>query len=122
MKEALRDSARKLMEVQFAAGARSVYLSHAKRVEYTTPAQIGALDRVSFEPGHVGAYSAHVMGGCAMGKDSKTSVVDAETLRYHDLDNLHVVDGSVLPTAATVNPQMTIYGLASWAADLLRSA
>jgi len=121
MKEALRDSAKKLMAVQFAAGAERVSLSHAKRVEYTSPEQIDSLDRIPFEPGHVGAYSAHVMGGCAMGKDPKTSVVDSETLRYHGLDNLHIVDGSVLPTAATVNPQITIYGLASWAADHLRT-
>jgi choline dehydrogenase-like flavoprotein len=54
------------------------------------------------------------MGGCAMGKDPNTSVVDP-TCRYHSLDNLFVVDGSVLPTALGVNPQETIFGIARWA-------
>jgi choline dehydrogenase-like flavoprotein len=46
-----------------------------------------------------------------MGKDPATSVVDS-SLRYHDLDNLFVVDGSVLPTSLGVNPQETIFGIA----------
>ena len=55
--------------------------------------------------------TAHQMGGCAMGKDAATSVVDS-SLRYHGLDNLFVVDGSVLPTSLGVNPQETIFGIA----------
>jgi hypothetical protein len=35
------------------------------------------------------------MGGCAMGGDPRTSVVDS-TLRYHGMDNLFVVDNNVL--------------------------
>jgi choline dehydrogenase-like flavoprotein len=62
------------------------------------------------------------MGGCAMGKDPKTSVVDGSTLRHHELDNLFVVDGSVCPTSLTVNPQLSIYGLASWASEHVQHA
>ena len=51
------------------------------------------------------------MGGCTMGSDPATTVVDTD-LRMHDLKNTFVVDGSVLPTALGVNPSQTIYGLA----------
>ena len=37
-------------------------------------------------------------------------MVDAEH-RHHEVPNLFVVDGSVLPTALGVNPSETIYAL-----------
>jgi choline dehydrogenase-like flavoprotein len=43
-------------------------------------------------------------------------------LRYHDLDNLFVVDGSVFPTSLGVNPQETIYGVARWGAQHVAAA
>jgi choline dehydrogenase-like flavoprotein len=66
-------------------------------------------------------FTAHQMGGCAMGKDPATSVVDPH-LRYHAMDNLFVVDGSVLPTSLGVNPQETIFGIARWAAGHIAQA
>ena len=51
------------------------------------------------------------MGGCAMGSDPASSVVDVEH-RHHQIPNLFVVDGSVFPTSLGVNPSETIYGLA----------
>jgi choline dehydrogenase-like flavoprotein len=46
-----------------------------------------------------------------MGHDSATSVVDP-FCRSHDHRNLFVVDASVLPTSAAVNPALTIAALA----------
>ena len=54
---------------------------------------------------------SHQCGTARMGADPKTSVVDAN-LRAHDLDNLYIVDASVLPTSAAVNPSLTIAALA----------
>lgn len=54
---------------------------------------------------------SHQCGTARMGADPKTSVVDAN-LRTHDLDNLYIVDASVLPTSAAVNPSLTIAALA----------
>ena len=51
--------------------------------------------------------TAHLMGGCRMGDDAETSVVDADG-RSWDIDNLFVCDGSLFPTAGGVNPSMTI--------------
>ena len=50
-----------------------------------------------------------------MGSDPATSVVD-QNLKAHDLDNLYIVDASVLPTSAAVNPALTIAALALRAA------
>ncbi|OYW62572.1 MAG: GMC family oxidoreductase [Rhodobacterales bacterium 12-65-15] len=59
---------------------------------------------------------SHQCGTARMGDDPATSVVDAN-LRTHDLDNLYIVDASVLPTSAAVNPSLTIAALALRAGD-----
>jgi choline dehydrogenase-like flavoprotein len=45
-----------------------------------------------------------------MGTDPRTSALDADS-RFRGLDNLYVVDGSVMPTSAAVNPSLTIAAL-----------
>ena len=54
---------------------------------------------------------SHQCGTARMGADPARSVVDADC-RAHDLDNLFIVDASVLPTSAAVNPSLTIAALA----------
>ena len=46
-----------------------------------------------------------------MGADPAASVVNSDC-RAHDHANLYVVDASVLPTSAAVNPALTIAALA----------
>ncbi len=58
----------------------------------------------------------HQLGGCRMGTDPRTSVVDA-FCRTHDVPNLYVVDGSVFPSASEKNPTLTIMALAARTAD-----
>jgi choline dehydrogenase-like flavoprotein len=55
--------------------------------------------------------SAHVMGGCNMSADAAKGVVDAFG-NHHQIANLSVIDGSVLPSSLGANPQLTIYALA----------
>jgi choline dehydrogenase-like flavoprotein len=54
---------------------------------------------------------SHQCGTARMGADPRASVVDA-MCRSHDHPNLFVVDASVLPTSAAVNPALTIAALA----------
>lgn len=54
-----------------------------------------------------------------MGTDPTTSVVDPFG-RSHDHANLFVVDASVLPTSAAVNPALTVAALALRAARHIR--
>jgi choline dehydrogenase-like flavoprotein len=73
---------------------------------------VAQLDGAPFESNRMAVFSAHVMGGARMGDDPAHSVVRSSDLRHHTVDNLYVVDGSVLPTSLGVNPQETIYGIA----------
>lgn len=57
----------------------------------------------------------HVCGTCRFGNDVRSSVLDRFN-RVHELDNLHVVDGSFFPTSGGINPSLTI------AANALRVA
>ncbi|MBM3810921.1 MAG: GMC family oxidoreductase [Acidimicrobiia bacterium] len=53
----------------------------------------------------------HELGGCRMGTDPKTSVVNG-WCQSHDVKNLFVVDGSVFPSASEKNPTHTMMALA----------
>ena len=55
--------------------------------------------------------TAHACGTLVTGNDPASSVVDANG-KVHGMDNLFVVDGSVLPRSSRVNPALTIY---AWA-------
>lgn len=61
---------------------------------------------------------AHLIGGCRMGDDERSGVVDGD-LRSFAVPNLYVVDGSVCPTQGAANPALTIMALAARAADHL---
>lgn len=62
--------------------------------------------------GHIGdlisaPFTAHFVGGCVIGKDEGTGVIDA----YHRVFNyptLHIVDGSTITANLGVNPSLTI--------------
>ena len=66
------------------------------------------------------ARYAHLVGGARMGNDPRTSVVD-KFGRTHDIPNLFVCDGSVMPTQGSANPGLTIQALAARTADYLIS-
>jgi choline dehydrogenase-like flavoprotein len=91
-------------------GAQAVTYGELPALRFKSEADLAQLD--GFDIRRNTLFSAHVMGGCQMGDDPKTSVVRSRDLRHHTLTNLHVVDGSVFPTSLGVNPQESIYGLA----------
>jgi choline dehydrogenase-like flavoprotein len=61
---------------------------------------------------------SHATGTVRMGKDRFTSALDGDC-RFRGLDNLTVVDASVMPTSASVNPTLTIAALSLRAAERL---
>jgi choline dehydrogenase-like flavoprotein len=119
--EAFRAASLELAKLQFAAGAKRVFSMHLEPVVLNSVDELGKLEAAPWGPLRQRVLSAHVMGGCQMGKDPARSVVDS-TLRYHGLDNLFVVDGSVFPSGLGVNPQESIMGLSRWAARHVAAA
>jgi choline dehydrogenase-like flavoprotein len=93
-------------------------LDHGRRVHETVFAAIRATD-VHHAETMVGA--GHLMGTYRMGRDPKTSVVDAD-LRAHDHPNLFLLGSGVFPTGAASNPTLTIAALALRAVDAIRRA
>ena len=61
---------------------------------------------------------AHLVGAARMGSDPARSVVDRFG-RAHDIENLFICDGSIMPTQGSANPGLTIMALAARIADYL---
>ena len=63
---------------------------------------------------------AHLVGACRMSKTPDSGVCD-KFGRTWDVDNLFVMDGSVMPSQGSANPGLTIQALAARTADYLIS-
>jgi choline dehydrogenase-like flavoprotein len=107
-----------LAQQHFAAGARSVIPGIFGMPFELTADQVGLLENAPLDPRHYVAILSHLFGGCVMGKDPRTSVVDGLG-RVHGFKGLVVADASVIPTNLGVNPQHTIMALAQVFADAL---
>jgi choline dehydrogenase-like flavoprotein len=110
-REAAIDALQNMARLQLAAGATEIITLHDPPLTIRSEADLARIADAPFGPNLHTLFSAHQMGGCAMGNDRRTSVVNARG-KHHDYENLWVVDGSVFPTSLGVNPQLTIYALA----------
>ncbi|AKD57699.1 GMC oxidoreductase [Spirosoma radiotolerans] len=72
---------------------------------------VKAYDRGSFL-----GMAIHEMGTARMGRDPKTSVVNANN-QLHAVKNVFVTDGSCMTSASCVNPSLTYMALTARAAD-----
>ena len=108
-----------LAKQHVAAGARAIIPGIAGMPFKLEAHEIDKLDDAPLDPRNYIAILSHLFGGCVMGKDPSTSVVDASG-RVHGVEGLVVADASVIPTNLGVNPQHTIMALAAtFAEDLL---
>ncbi len=73
---------------------------------------------VSKIPSRTNLRLAHQVGTCRFGDDPATSVVN-RNCRVHNLDNVYVVDGSILPSALGVGPALTIIANAMRVAEII---
>jgi choline dehydrogenase-like flavoprotein len=60
--------------------------------------------------------AVHEMGTCRMGKDPRTSVLNAWN-QMHDVKNIFITDGSCMTSAGTQNPSLTYMALTARACD-----
>ena len=93
--------------VTFSYGDNDRLLIERMRADGARIMEAAGADRLLFNNGN-----HHVLGTCRMGDDPDASVVDADC-RSHDVENLWICDGSVLPTVGAVNPSLTIQALAT---------
>lgn len=111
-----------MAELQFAAGAQQVMPLHEGASAITSWREArAAIEALPLGNLTARLVSAHVMGGCAMGNDPRTSVV-SEAGRHHHVPNLSVHDASVFPTSIGANPQLSIYAIAARMSAGLASA
>jgi choline dehydrogenase-like flavoprotein len=115
---ATRTSAR----IFFAAGAARVHAPSARPplIERENAGRIDELvSERHFLPGTISVSAAHLMGGCAMGRDARESVTDAFG-RVHGIPWLRVADSSLFPDALEINPYVTVMALADRVAERVR--
>jgi fructose 5-dehydrogenase large subunit len=94
---------------------------HQSAKEYTVPrlrqlaTQLGA---TSFQLSPEFLNSDHIMGGCVMGTEPATAVVDVDC-RAHDHPNLFLPGGAAMPSGTASNSTLTMAALALKAADAI---
>ena len=114
----LKEGSRLLTELFFEAGARKVFTGFGSRQVLDSKDQARRLTELDVGPLDFKLLGAHPLGTCRMAADERTGVVDFDH-RVFGTDNLHVVDGSTVPTSLGVNPQMTIMAMALRAGDVI---
>lgn len=103
---------RRVGEAFFAAGARRVLLPlNIAGNEFASADELAAADLSRIRPAALQTMAFHPLGTCGLGR-----VVDAN---LELCPGVHVCDGSVVPEAPGVNPQITIYAFALRLADRL---
>ena len=112
-----------------AAGAcriGSLHLRECSAGDGSHPIRPGELDafverlgRLGIRENGVALFSAHPMGSARVGLDPKTSAAKP-TGESHEVRNLWIGDGSILPTAPGVNPMISIMAVALRTAGFIR--
>ncbi len=116
---ALQESFLRMAELQFAAGAEKVKFVHNHSPYFTSFSEAKQwLLNKELRILQCRLFTAHQMGGCPMGEDPQTSVVNSDG-RHHHIDNLSIIDASTFPTSIGANPQLSIYAMAARQATLL---
>lgn len=76
----------------------------------------GARNIETFIEDNAPGLTIHEMGTARMGRDAKTSVLNAHN-QAHDVKNLFITDGACMTSSACVNPSLTYMALTARACD-----
>ncbi|HEY3804239.1 MAG TPA: GMC family oxidoreductase [Kofleriaceae bacterium] len=110
----------RMLEILVAAGARRLYAGCASFPMFE-PHELAKFRDAVPAASELALASYHPLGTCKLGRDPKTSVVDLDH-QAHEVPGLYIVDGSTVPGAPGVNPQLTIMAMATRAADRIAAA
>ncbi|MEL6720900.1 MAG: GMC family oxidoreductase [Bacteroidota bacterium] len=76
----------------------------------------GLTNVIGFDKRHEPGYGIHEMGTARMGRDPKTSVLNAHN-QVHAVKNVYVTDGACMTSSSCVNPSLTYMALTARAAN-----
>ena len=117
----LRDLLKKQVVLSFETGAKKVLIADYQATTLHSVQEIHKIDKLAITNSSLLLAAPHPFGGCRMGKDPKTSVVDSSH-RVHGFDNLFISDPSVFPTGPSVDPSLTIMAFSYIAAQQIATA
>ncbi len=117
------DAQAKASKIFFAAGCNEVVMPAAEKTLFSKADLKGKeleafITPKTFIPNKVPIATAHLQGGCRMGKESNDSVTDCWG-KVHGRDWLYIADGSLFPKSSHVNPYLTIMALADRVSERL---
>jgi choline dehydrogenase-like flavoprotein len=107
-----------LCDVFVAAGAKKVYPLVPGLDEIATRADVDRLRAMRLPASAFDVTAYHPLGTCRIGTDPTTSVLGPD-FEAHEVERLFVADGSAVPSALGVNPQMTIMAMALRAGEII---
>lgn len=91
------------------------YIPIGQEVLYKYAAKVNGVPQNTFSEVVFGlASTAHILGGCPMGKTKEEGVVN-EKFEVHGYKNFLILDGSIVPCNLGVNPSLTITALSEYA-------
>ncbi len=111
----LKEGMKTVCRIFLAAGADMVLPSSYSDMVIRSEADFGMIDALT-TPHEISLSSAHPQGGNPMSDNPEFGAVDTG-FRVHGFSNLYVCDASIFPTGVAVNPQLSIMGLATYAAE-----
>lgn len=112
----LKEGMKTLCRVFLSAGADCVLPSSYDDMVIKSDSDLSKIDNMIKVPQDISLSSAHPQGGNPLSDIKEIGAVDTN-FRVHGFDNLYVCDASIFPTGVMVNPQLSIMGLANYAAD-----
>lgn len=118
-KKVLRDSVEKQIKLLFTMGAKKLVVAGHQGITLESERDLRKLDDLVIDAGGLFLASPHPGGGCRMGTDAETSVVDSEH-RVHGWNNLFVADSSVFPSSSSLDPSLSIMAFSYVAANSIR--
>ena len=116
-----------LARLHHAAGAPEIRTLHAEELCWrrdsgeTFEGFAARIEQAPYGPADVTIFTAHQMGSCRMGSDSRESVADGRG-ELHDCKGVWIGDASAFPTAPGVNPMVSIMSLARRTAGKILAA
>jgi len=88
--------------------APSAFMPLAKQLADSTAEEVDGTPFVMATEAILGTpLTAHILGGCVIGKDTSEGVIDTDH-KVFAYDNMYVCDGSAISANPGVNPALTI--------------